>query len=115
MVCYDTHIFDIEALFKNRSTSAHMEHISCSCKIIFQQIRNVLETTKNPHSQAINSYYHSSQTKKIDYRFQSSYIFLLHEPNHLTHLKTKKSFKTFQINHRTITSLQGEIPKYIKP
>ena len=45
-------------------------------------------------SQAINGYYHSSQTKKkIDYRFQRSYIFLLHEPIPLTNRVRGPYFK----------------------
>ena len=53
---------------------------------------------KNHCSQAINSYYHSSQTKKIDDRFQSSYIFLLHEPKHLIHAKIFGLGSCFKFN-----------------
>ena len=108
---------------RSRSTSAHREHK--------KQGYNILLVENNiPANQKCAGNYKKSIVVKlltvitIAHRFQSSYIFLLHEPKHLIHakifglgscfkFKSKKSFKTFQINHRTITSLQREILKYI--
>ena len=67
-----------ELALNNCEHVEHMEqgyNVSCSCKIIFQQIRNVLDTTKKNINCQPYSCHHGSQTKKIEYKFQINYVF----------------------------------------